>query len=199
MPQKLFWLILASLLWTAACGSSTPDGPQIIINTPAAGSVTAVAPPPTTGEGGYPNPLTSADSAYPAPTLEGILTDLPQTPEELPEPEAGFATVSGAVVSPIEGQGFLPVTPRSITLGQIVTDNQGRPTFLRSSDNGTQAQLFGAGVFIFNGVEPGRYGIVLDLGYGVFPITLEDSEEIFLFDVEAGESLDLGVLFFPLP
>ena len=199
MPKMLLWLLLASLLWTAACGPRSSDGPQIIVNTPSTSDTTAVAPPPSSNPQGYPNPLSSSnDPAYPAPTLQGIITELPETPQELPQPETGFATIAGAIVTPVEGQGYLPVTPRSITLGQIVTDNQGQPVFLRSSENGPQAQLFGAGVFIFNRVEPGRYGIVLDLGFGVFPITVEDSEEILLFDVEAGQSLDLGVLFFTM-
>lgn len=149
-------------------------------------------------ENGYPvSSIAQVDSAgYPVPTPSGLLTQLPDSPK-LISPEDGFATIGGAIVDPVDGGGYIPIAPQSIALGEIVSDDQGRPIFLRSTDVGQKAQLLNAGVFVFNGVEPGRYGLVIDLGIGTFPI-LDNDGSILLFDVVAGEALDLGVLSFEL-
>lgn len=193
-------ITFALLLFTAACQNSPTTSP----------TDPTTAPPATTNESansaetesGYPAYPASAqvavpDSAYPVPTPDGLMQELPETTAGIPEPEADFATIGGAIVTPIEGQGYTPVNPQNIYLGEIVSDAEGRPVFLRSKEDGPAAQQFGAGVFIFNRVEPGTYGLVLDLGIGTFPI-VDEQEEILLFDVAAGEALDLGVLFFSL-
>lgn len=185
-----------------ACGDTPPDNELTIMTATPGGPtpVPLVTEASSESETGYPAPANanSSNSAYPAATLEGVVTDLPEAELDLPEAGVDFGVVGGVLASEITGQGYLPITPQSLTLGTVLNFNEtGQPAYLSSSDDGIKAELLPTGVFIFRNVPPGEYGLVMDLGFGIFPI--QNDEGVFLFTVEPGQALDLGTVLTVFP
>ena len=69
---------------------------------------------------------------------------------------------------------------------------------LSAGDGSLAAQLFPTGIFVFQNVPPGEYGLMVDVGYTLFTITGDDGSPL-LFTVEAGKALDLGQIITELP
>lgn len=174
--------------WLVACGRSEP-----ITSTP--------VPPTTSVESGYPV-IASPNPAYPGPQNtplpEGIQTEPPNPEIDLPSPEGEYGVIGGVLIREIVGEGFLPLTPREIVLGTVVQTDQGEPAFIRQNSASLRAELLPTGVFIFNNVPPGTYGLIVDLGFTQFPITGSEGDEL-LVTVEPGEMIDLGQIFVDLP
>lgn len=195
-------LIFLAIGLLTACADSQPDDELSIMTATPGGPTPApvVTEASSESETGYPSPANanSSNSAYPAATMEGIVSDLPATELELPEAGVDFGVVGGVLASEITGQGYLPITPQSLTLGVVLTfEETGQPAYIRSSDDGPKAELLPTGVFIFRNVPPGEYGLVMDLGFGTFPV--QNNEGIFLFTVEPGQALDLGTVLTIFP
>jgi hypothetical protein len=185
-----------------ACGDTQPDNELTIMTATPGGPtpVPVVTEASSESETGYPAPANgnSSNSAYPAATMEGVLADLPEAELDLPEAGVDFGVVGGVLASEITGQGYLPITPQSLTLGVVLTfEETGQPAYIRSGDDGIKAELLPTGVFIFRNVPPGEYGLVMDLGFGTFPV--ENDEGVFLFTVEPGQALDLGTVLTIFP
>lgn len=195
--------LLLSVLLLVSCQNS---GPAATATPPAANPTVATAPPTTGGNpgltGAYPGPETAAgaESAYPgpAPTLEGLLLEPPNPERTLPSAGEVTGVVGGVLVREVVGQGFLPLMPRALFLGEIVHNSAGEPAYLSQSVDSPQAQLFQTGVFIFNSVPPGAYGLIVDLGFAQFPVRTADGNEL-LVTVEAGKALDMGQVFVSVP
>lgn len=211
-------LIGLFVLFMAACGSSDPDTPT----TPEAQSTEveqenpqATQAPPAggvEGEGGYPGPGgqsgypgpagAEGESGYPGPSAflpEGLLDEPPDPERDLPQADAGRATIGGVLVQEFVDEGFVPLMPVELRLGTIVETTEGEAAFLRTNSNAPSAQLFPTGIFVFRNVEPGTYGLVVDVGYTEFAIREENGEDLFMFTVEPGEVRDLGQVITPLP
>ncbi|MEW5986634.1 MAG: hypothetical protein AB1791_08380 [Chloroflexota bacterium] len=193
--------LLALLL--VSCQTGTPAATA---TPPAANPIVATAPQTTEGNSGptgaYPGPETAtrAESAYPgpAPTPEGLLPEPPNPERSLPSAGEATGVVGGVLVREVVGQGYLPLMPRALFLGEIVHNSAGEPTYLSQSVDSPQAQLFQTGVFIFNSVPPGDYGLIVDLGFAQFPVRTADGNEL-LVTVEAGKALDMGQVFVSVP
>lgn len=165
------------------------------------------------GEEAYPGPGAEAaypgtdgeegsESGYPSPgpRRAAEITANPPDPERtLPEASSDdLATVGGVLVEEIVGEGFVPLMPVELTLGRIIETTAGEPAFLSAGSDSPKAELFPTGVFIFRNVEPGTYGLVVDVGYTEFPVETSE-DELFMFDLESGQVLDLGQVITPLP
>lgn len=185
-------LVIASCRDTAV--DETPTAPS---TGPAAVGTTAS---PT--ESGYPSPFNQVTPApgYPAAEqpLEGVLPEPPNPPRDLPPANSDAGVVGGVLIREITDQGFLPLTPKALFLAEIVLNDAGEAAFLRHNENSPTAELFPTGIFVFNNVPPGEYGLVIDVGFSQFPITDENGEEV-LVNVVAGQANDLGQLIVTLP
>jgi hypothetical protein len=139
------------------------------------------------------------EPGYPAPRLyEDLLSTPPNPPIELPAAEISTGVVGGVLIREVSGYGFKPLVPASISLGEVLLTSDGRPAFVRAADNSPKAELFPTGIFIFRDVLPGEYGIMVDVGYTIFPIREADGTPR-LITIQAGDVLDLGQVITELP
>lgn len=198
------------LLLSVACGPSTPEA----TSTPVAPESTATAEPQSGAtpveETGYPGPDIGGESAYPGPAagetgsaspgypVEGVQPEPPDPERELPDAGGENGVIGGVLVREITDQGYLPVTPRSLLLADVIYSDEGEAAFIRQSSDSPQAELFQTGVFVFEEVVPGSYGLVADMGFGQLPV-LDAEGATLSFEVEAGEALDLGQVFVQVP
>ena len=214
--KKIFTLIFISFLLLAACNSSSPQNESIITpekNNDQVPSQETTKQNKNTGYLGpereennttsYPPPLTTSEQTLPAypgsPALPDDISAEPPNPKRnLPAPVAGAGTIGGVLVREVTEGGFTPVTPLNLYLGNVLEDSKGRQALLAWSENSPKATLLPTGIFIFNNVAPGTYGLVIDLGFSQFPLTSQDGSDL-LITVEAGQALDLGQIFVTLP
>lgn len=197
-----FILLAALAVLLSACGPSsdeTAETPQaeanvpVVVDSESREEATAV-PADTTA--GYPDPQTQAalpDPGYPAPTIEGLQPEPPNPEVNLPEAGSETAVVGGILIREITDQGFVPLIPRELILGEIVSVDTGDPAYVRTNADSLRAELFPTGIFIFRNVPPGEYGLVMDLGFSQFLI------EGYTLTVEAGQVLDLGQVITTTP
>lgn len=213
-------LILVSLflLLMAACGPSESDATttpeaqptEVEQENPQATQVPATTAtegedgyPGPGGGSGYPDPADAEDeSGYPGPPSllpENLLDEPPDPERDLPQADAGRATIGGVLVQEFVDEGFVPLMPVELRLGTIVETTDGEAAFLRTNSSAPSAQLFPTGIFVFRNVEPGTYGLVVDVGYTEFAVREENGEDLLMFTVEPGEVRDLGQVITPLP
>lgn len=216
------------LLSLAACGPANSDEDATVApeDGPPAESDEAGEPTPTVvseeeappgenaGEEAYPGPGAEAaypgtdgeeegsESGYPSPGARRaaeISPDPPDPERTLPEASSDdLATVGGVLVEEIADEGFVPLMPVELTLGRIIETTAGDPAFLSAGSASPKAELFPTGVFIFRNIEPGTYGLIVDVGYTEFPVENPEGD-LFMFDIEPGQVLDLGQVITPLP
>ena len=194
------------LLLLVSCGNSdtnTPVVPTVTMMPTAPNgenpAESAVDNPDT--QAGYPDPSTSAsiDNAYPIQPPDNLLSEPPDPERDIPEPAADLGAVGGVLAREITDRGFIPVSPKALYLGEVIKSDQGREAFISVEDTSSpQAELFPTGVFVFNNVPPGKYGLVIDLGFAQFPVTNPEGGQMFI-EVEAGKAVDLGQIMVTLP
>lgn len=188
---------------TEVDGATEIDSPgqDSTTDTTDAGASSVDGYPGAMGESGYPGVgiAGSADPGYPGASIpEDALPEPPNPERDIPAPGTDAGAVGGVLIREVSGAGFLPVTPLALYLGEVLTDSQGRQALIAQGDDSPQAQLLPTGVFIFNNVQPGTYGLVIDIGVSQFPITGEDGLPL-LIEVEADKAIDLGQVFVELP
>lgn len=137
---------------------------------------------------GYPGPASNVPTLDPA-VLAGEV--------EVPVPEGNAATIGGILVSKVDENSFTPIAPVSLTLAEFLRGSDGEVAMLAAGDL-YKADVRSTGVFIFNGVPPGEYSMVVDLGFTKFPIT-DDAGEFVRFAVTAGEAKDVGIIEVEVP
>jgi hypothetical protein len=201
-PYKIKRTLLVFLIAFFVIGCQSADNSNV-----EAESTIAVAPPdtatpttpPTIEDSGYPGP-SAPDNAYPGqvqPMPEGALSELPDPERSIPSPGSDTGSIGGFLIR-IEGDGFIPVTPRNLYLGRVLLDDQGRESVISRSSQSHRAELLSTGVFIFNNVTPGTYGLVVDIGMTEFPV-LDENQQPLLLEVQAGQAIDLGAVTVELP
>lgn len=223
---RIVLLISLALLAGVACGPATPDEDPTATSPPPAATQEdgegAVAPTPgDSGEGSaidnsaeaYPGPAdasaypgaeesaTDNEDGYPSPPVRRAsepVSEPPNPERDLPQSTGDLATVGGVLIEEILDHGFVPLMPRELTLGSIVTTTEGEPAFLSTGSAAPKAELFQTGVFVFRDIEPGSYGLIVDVGHIKFPVETPEGD-LLIFELEAGEVLDLGQVITPLP
>lgn len=190
-------LLLSLLLFMAvACGPADED-----LTGTATVEAQPVLPPATTDSSdaaglAYPGVLSAPaqrDSPYPgpAPTMEGLQSEPPNPDLDLPDTNETTGVVGGVLIREITGQGYAPLIPQKLSLGEIVVSDSGGPALVRTRGDSPQAELFPTGIFIFRNVPPGEYGLVIDLGFTEFLVEQPDGGPL-TFSLEAGQALDIG-------
>lgn len=156
-----------------------------------------------TTDSGYPisEDPAQADNSYPGreiPTPEGLVSEPPNPDRNLPNASGDFAVIGGVLVREYVEQGFVPFMPARLALAPVIETTEGQPAFIAENEESPQAQLFPTGVFIFNNIPAGSYGIVVDLAFTKFPINGDDGTPLVI-TVQPGDAIDLGQLFVQIP
>lgn len=200
-------LLLLSLLIVSACDSNSSGNETAVPVTVQPTSQTDNPSPSSTTESGYPSAsgypgITTENSAYPGnitPTEEGMVSEPPNPNVEMPVPSEGTGSIGGILIRQVTEDGFLPLTPKALYLGEVLNNSEGEMALISfDEENSPQAQLLATGVFIFNNIPPGVYGLVIDVGFAQFPLTGEDGTQI-LVTIEANQAIELGQIFVTLP
>lgn len=217
---KYLLLTLFIALFIVACSSGEADNnttnssPATTVETtgnanPNQNATTDITGTNAAAASSYPGPMTdagypgvgteTANNGYPGAAVpENALPEPPNPDRSIPAPGENLGSVGGVLIREVGDAGFLPVTAQALYLGEVLTDNQGRQALIAQGDDSPKAQLLPTGVFIFDNVEPGMYGLVIDIGVSQFPITTEEGGELIIV-VEANKALDLGQVMVKLP
>ncbi|MCI0396293.1 MAG: hypothetical protein L0332_04380 [Chloroflexi bacterium] len=186
-------LLLALLLALSACQRNNN-------NTPTPGDSTPDDYPPQ--EAVYPPQTSDAAAVYPPGTETSPLGEISSTPPspdvDLPPANAQTAVIGGVLIRELTSEGFVPLDPHELILGELVPNTEGTPTLIRYNENSLRAQTFPTGIFIFRDVPPGTYVLIVNLAVTEFPVRNPDGTEIFV-TVEAGQVLDMGQVITQLP
>lgn len=189
----LFFLVCLSFFILTACSSESIANPASnnsdISNDSASSAYPGANPGNLTPESAYPGPK---------PTIEGLQTEPPDPALNLPDAQQTSGVVGGVLIREVVDQGFIPLVPKSLVLGEIITTDNGQPAYVRTSGKSAEAELFPTGIFIFRNVPPGTYGLVVDLGFTQFLVKSTDGNPL-TFTVEAGQVLDIGQVITQLP
>lgn len=198
--KGLFYIFLA-LIWLVAVACSTETDTTPIATATAPTVVENIEETSSSTSAGYPEASTASEdgSGYvPAETENSELLDSPPNPDiEAPQPSSGGA-VYGILVQEVTDQGFLPLLPRSFYLAEVVLNSEGEPALIRRNIESPKAELFQTGVFVFNNVPPGDYGLIADLGFSELTINDETGNPIII-KVEEGKTQNLEQVFVELP
>lgn len=223
---RIFLLISIALFAGVACGPATPEADATATLPPPTATQEvdepAVTPTPDDSDegsaidnsaGAYPEPAeasaypgaeevaTGNEDGYPDPPVRRAsepVSEPPNPERDLPESTGNLATVGGVLIEEILDHGFVPLMPRELTLGSIVTTTEGEPAFLSTGSAAPKAELFQTGVFVFRNIEPGSYGLIVDVGHVKFPVETPEGD-LLIFELEPGEVLDLGQVITALP
>jgi hypothetical protein len=189
-------LVLVAALLFAGCGQLDPVPVE---TAPATTAPTISADLPV--DGGYPAGATptpfdySQEEGYPAPEASSPPEELPES-LEIPEPAADSGVVTGQLLTP--GPGGSPYIGSLYLASTISSDQEGFPPIVAFSDQtdplGLQDQT---GRFLFSDVAPGTYALVIWTPVASTVIEEPGTNEYMLFEVEAGEVTDLGVIGIP--
>jgi hypothetical protein len=189
-------LVLVAALLFAGCGQLDPVPVE---TAPATTAPTVSADLPV--DGGYPAGATptpfdySQEEGYPAPEASSPPEELPES-LEIPEPAADSGVVTGQLLTP--GPGGSPYIGSLYLASTISSDQEGFPPIVAFSDQtdplGLQDQT---GRFLFSDVAPGTYALVIWTPVASTVIEEPGTNEYMLFEVEAGEVTDLGVIGIP--
>jgi hypothetical protein len=189
-------LVLVAALLFAGCGQLDPVPVE---TAPATTAPTISADLPV--DGGYPAGATptpfdySQEEGYPAPEASSPPEELPES-LEIPEPAADSGVVTGQLLTP--GPGGSPYIGSLYRASTISSDQEGFPPIVAFSDQtdplGLQDQT---GRFLFSDVAPGTYALVIWTPVASTVIEEPGTNEYMLFEVEAGEVTDLGVIGIP--
>ena len=115
---------------------------------------------------------------------------------------AGSGAVTGVLLLKTE-DGLQPVADVKLAIGGTLSDDEGTE-WVVAYDPSTAPVAYTdeSGNFVFEGLESGRYGLILDIVMGSFLLYLEGTPNAILFEITDGETTDLGSLEYselPLP
>ena len=123
-----------------------------------------------------------------------------------PSPQIKTTADTGALTGILllkTGDGFRPVADVKIALGKPLSDDEGTERVVAyEPSTAPVAYTDAAGRVVFEGLESGRSGLILDVVLSSFLLYREGTIDAILFDITAGEVTDLGRLEYaelPLP
>ncbi len=124
------------------------------------------------------------------------------SPTPLIKTTADTGALTGVLLLKTE-DGFRPVADVKIALGKPLSDDEGTERVVAyEPSTAPVAYTDAAGRFVFEDLESGRYGLILDVVLSSFLLYKDGTLDAILFDITAGEVTDLGRLEYaelPLP
>ncbi len=172
-------VILVSVLLLLGCRGS--DGERR--------AAQSLPPAPPTGvnatQGGQPDSLSAESSTTSSPGTA-----------------AGSGTLTGVLLLRTE-DGLQPVADVKLALGETLSDDEGTEWVVAYDPSAAPvAYTDASGRFVFEALESGRYGLILDIVMSSFLLYQDGTSSAILFDIADGETTDLGDLEYaelPLP
>ncbi len=148
-----------------------------------------------------PNALQTAYPAGKGNTTTVVIGEIPIAPQEAPEPDAGKASISGALYSytikqALPGTGFY-------LLPAVGADNNQVPSVIVAPD-AAKGDIIGrsddSGIVSMKDVPPGNYYLVVwaPLSWSVAQVSEADTSPLYI-KLEAGTRLALGVIYVSWP
>lgn len=207
MPVRFTLICTACIvmIFISACGPAQEDVAeqeglgQLVENTAVPLSTSVVEPDVQNNNATVDEPYPGAEPdlephpiPYPGPTIEGLQAEPPNTERDLPAADSETGTVGGILIREIVGEGFVPLTPHQLILGEIINFDNGEPAYVGTSGESPIAELFPTGIFIFRNIAPGNYNLVMDIG--ITQVLVGET-----FSVKAGQVVDLGQVIVELP
>ena len=120
----------------------------------------------------------------------------------LPKTTADTGTLTGVLLLRTE-DGLRPVVDIKIAIGETLSDDEGTERVVAyEPSTAPVAYTDSTGRFVFEDLQSGRYGLILDIVMNSFLLYKEGTLDAILFDITAGEVTDLGRLEYselPLP
>ncbi|MCY3711175.1 MAG: hypothetical protein OXG26_19980 [Caldilineaceae bacterium] len=118
------------------------------------------------------------------------------------ENAAGSGALTGVLLLKTE-DGFQPVADVKLAIGETLSDDEGTERVV-AYDPSTAPITYtdASGRFMFEDLESGRYGLILDIVMSSFLLYQEGTLDAVLFEITDGEMTDLGNLEYselPLP
>ncbi len=142
------------------------------------------------------------ETVSPLPTPAGHITSPVATPLPdlvIPTPSRpNRGVVFGTLLREIPGVGTEPMAGYTVYLAQVVYSEDGRPVMAAVGDDSPAAVTDEAGRFIFIDIRAKMYGFAIATPLGSALYEPPDGGD-FLFTVESGQVLDLGVLITDIP
>lgn len=119
-----------------------------------------------------------------------------------PETTADKGALTGVLLLKTD-DGPIPVADIKIAIGQTLRDDEGAERIVAyEPSTAPVAYTDAAGRFVFEELQSGRYGLILDVVLSAFLLYREGTTDAILFEITAGEVTDLGRLEYselPLP
>lgn len=206
--KQLFVVVIPLTFLLFACGSGNVSDNTLPTPLPdAATDTTVIAEDGNTQQpqqsdasnsDAYPGVNLLPENSYPVPTPDGLVSEPPNTPRDLPQPSGENAVIGGILIREIVDTGFIPLQPRTLSLAEVLHTDAGNPAYIREGTHSPQAELFPTGIFLFRDVPPGEYGLMVDVGFTKFPITSDDGTPLIL-NIVGGQVLDLGQVITVIP
>lgn len=197
-------LLMGAVFILAGCKNSNGEQSTQIPNNAGAQSTLT----PESGNNGYPEiaaeeayPGSSSagqTAAYPGATSEEVFTTPPNPELELPAAQENNGVIGGVLIRQITDEGFIPFDPYELILAEIVENVEGQAAFITYNEQSKRAQTFPTGIFIFQEVPPGTYGLVVNMAVAEFPVRDADGKQIFI-TVEQGQAIDMGQVIVQMP
>ena len=118
------------------------------------------------------------------------------------ENATGSGALTGVLLLKTE-DGFQPVADVKLAIGETLSDDEGTERVV-AYDPSTAPVTYtdASGRFVFEDLESGRYGLILDIVMSSFLLYQEGTLDVILFEITDGEMTDLGNLEYselPLP
>ena len=114
----------------------------------------------------------------------GVEPSVPTTPE------AGVGVIIGQLISSTTGS---PLPNQTVYLGDLLPLDPGDEYLITLEvESSPNTQTDDEGFFIFEGVQPGRYPLIIWTPFKSYVIPDETGEKELAVDVEAGEVVELG-------
>lgn len=197
--------------------TSPPASPTASVQAEVAIGVTPTAP------AAYPAPKESSDSAsepYPAPgqaesgasTAYPGLTSTPVVEQNsvaqtavprviISEPAPGTATVTGVILTRVNGAEAAPLQYARVFLAARLKDEAGQPSFMVSLSRGSAPTTItdGEGRFAFNDVPPNGYALIVELKNQLMLVNDVESGQDIVIDAVADQILDIGQVTIDFP
>ena len=137
-----------------------------------------------------PAPETTISESYPSPT-----EDTQVVPTEIPVQDPSLGMVKGQVFSIAQDKGMVDTIVR---LAEVYRDG-GRGAYVLDEAFSPIATTDGEGNFTFYNVAPGEFVVIVGDIYNDYEIINDEENLPVTYNVEAGKTLEMGVLEVMLP
>ncbi|WP_129671184.1 hypothetical protein [Candidatus Chloroploca sp. Khr17] len=199
MQRTSFWLpfALALVLLTMLVGCG---GPATETQTPLPEPTQVATPEPSEDPYPYPYPIAppmpTVDPAYPGP---GYTPPPGRQPEPLPVPSEGTGVVHGVLYN-LQTDEIVYDAIVLYLSPVIATDAATMDAVSHDPENDPWVTPDVEGGFAFGDVPPGRYAIVVQGPLNQYLVRQgDDRSKDLIFEVEAGQTLDLGKVYTGYP